>query len=289
MRGEALVADLPGRLDRATFDRVLQRAAELQASSKDIGEGLSEEELLALGAEVGIPAQHLQQALIEERTRATLPEPSGLLDHWVGPANLIAQRVVQGTTESVSTSLTQWMQKQEHLVVQRSSGARISWEPMDGFARGMRRLGAAFDPNRAKPYLDKVELVTAVITPLEAGFCHVTLAASLRRARAALVGGGVALPCTGAVVGGVLVLLGAPLLIGLVPFASMGVGGWFAARSFRGHAQRAQLGLERALDELEQRPALPSARTGMPPRSVTRGVGQVVRDITQEVRKALEE
>ncbi len=47
---------VPSRLDRATFDRVLQRAAELQAASRDIGEGLSEEEILALGTEVGIPA-----------------------------------------------------------------------------------------------------------------------------------------------------------------------------------------------------------------------------------------
>jgi hypothetical protein len=283
------VADLPGRLDRATFDRVLQRAAELQASSRDIGDGLSEEEILALGAEVGIPAQHLQQALIEERTRATLPAPSGLLDHWVGSANFIAQRVVQGTTESVSASLTQWMQKQEHLVIQRSSGSRITWEPMDGFARGMRRLGAAFDPKRAKPYLDKVELVTAVITPLEAGFCHVTLAASLRKARAALAGGGVALAATGAVVGGVLVLIGAPLLVGVLPVVPMAFVGWLVARSFRTHAQRAQLGLERALDELERRPALPGTRSAPPPGSITRGMGQVMRDITQEVRKALDE
>ncbi|MEI2719637.1 MAG: hypothetical protein V9E87_05790 [Gemmatimonadales bacterium] len=46
--------NLPGRIDRATFDRVLQRAAELQAASHDIGEGLTEEEVVALGNEVGI-------------------------------------------------------------------------------------------------------------------------------------------------------------------------------------------------------------------------------------------
>jgi len=47
---------IPARIDRATFERVLQRAAEIQAASRDIGEGMSEEELLALGVEVGIPA-----------------------------------------------------------------------------------------------------------------------------------------------------------------------------------------------------------------------------------------
>lgn len=278
---------LPARIDRATFDRVLQRAAELQAASKDIGEGLSEEEILALGAEVGIPPQHLQQALIEERTRISLPEANGLLDRWIGPADFVAQRVVQGTPESIGAALTKWMERQEHLVVQRATTGRITFEQMEGFARGMRRLGAAFDPSRAKSYLDKVELVTAVITPLEAGFCHLALGASLRKSRASLVGGGTALPVVGGVVGATLVLIGAPLLIGIVPLVPMTVGGWFVARSFRGRAQRAQLGLERALDELERRPALPKERTAIPPPPP--GVGRVLRDIAQEVRRSLGE
>jgi hypothetical protein len=283
------MADLPGRIDRATFDRVLQRAAELQAASKDIGEGLSEEEILALGTEVGIPTQHLQQALIEERTRVMLPEPTGILDHWIAPADLVAQRVVQGSPEAVGAALTRWMSNQEALVVQRASGTRITWEPMAGFARGMRRLGAVFDASRGKPYLDRAELVTAVITPLEAGFCHVTLAASLRKSRASHVAGGASLAFTGVVVGGAIVLAGAVPLLALLPVVPMALAGWAVARGgFRGLAHRAQLGLERALDELERRPPLPGERPALPNASISRGVGQVVRDITQEVRKALD-
>jgi len=289
MRDEALVADLPGRLDRATFDRVLQRAAELQASSKDIGDGLSEDEVIALGAEVGIPAQHLQQALIEERTRATLPEPSGILDRVAGPASMVVQRVVQGTPETVAAALAKWMERNEHLVVQRASATRITFEPMEAFARGMRRLGAAFDPKRGKPYLGDVDLVTAVITPLEAGFCHVALAASLRKSRASYVTGGFGIALVGAVGGVAMVVSGAVPVIGWLIAVPMGLGGLQVARIFRSRAQRAQLGLERALDELERRPALPGAQPGMPQATIARGVGQVVRDITQEVRKALKE
>ena len=84
---------------------------------------------------------------------------------------------------------------------------------------------------------------------------------------------------------GRLALIGAPLLVGLVPVLPMALVGWLVARTFRGHAHRAQLGLERALDELERQPALP----GVPKGSIVRGVGQVVRGITQEVRKALDE
>jgi hypothetical protein len=278
---------LPGRLDRATFDRVLQRAAELQAASKDIGEGLSEEEILALGVEVGIPAQHLQQALIEERTHITLPEPNGLLDRWFGPADFVAQRVVQGTPESIGASLTKWLERHELMVVQRGTAARMTYEPMETFARGLRRIGAAFDPKRAKPYLAEARLLTAVFTPLEAAFCHVALAVSLRGVRNGYVGGGAALGATGAVVGGTLVLIGAPLLIGVLPVLPMAVAGWLVARIFRGRAHRAQLGLERALDELERHPALPKERTAIPP--APPGVGRVIRDIAQEVRRSLGE
>ena len=277
------MADLPSRLDRATFDRVLQRAAELQASSKDIGEGLSEEEILALGAEVGIPTAHLRQALLEERTRVAMPEANGALDRWIAPADFVAQRVVQGTAEAVGAALTKWLERQEHLVVQRGTPGRITYEPMESFAGAMRRIGAAFDASRGKPYLDKADLVTAVITPLEAGFCHVTLATSLRKSRSGFAGGGIALGLTGAVVGGVMVIIGAPLLAAALPFVPMALAGVSVARIFRSRAHRAQLGLERALDELERRPVLPK---GSAPQL---GMGHVIKGIAKEVRKALEE
>ena len=281
------MADLPSRIDRATFDRVLQRAAELQAASKDIGEGLSEEEILALGTEVGIPAQHLQQALIEERTRVTMPEPNGALDRWVGPADFLAQRVVQGTPEAIGAALTKWMERNEHMIVQRGNSGRITFEAMEGFARGLRRIGAAFDGSRGRPYLDKAELVTAVITPLEAGFCHVSLGASLRRTRSGYVGGGAGLAITGAVMGGIISIAGAPIVVGALIIAGMGTGGLAISRIFRRMAHRAQLGLERILDELERRPPLPAERPALP--SAQQKVGTVIREIAKEVRKALEE
>jgi len=78
-----------------------------------------------------------------------------------------------------------------------------------------------------------------------------------------------------------------PVAVGLAVVAS--AVGAAIARTFRGGAHRAQLGLERALDELERRPALPGERAKLPAGNLARGVGQVVRDITLEVRKALEE
>jgi hypothetical protein len=78
-------------------------------------------------------------------------------------------------------------------------------------------------------------------------------------------------------------------LLAMIPaVAGLGTGA-LTARSFRPISARAQLGLERMLDDLERRPAL--AAGSPPPRSqqIAREVGQVVKDITREVRKALEE
>lgn len=281
---------LPARLDRATFERVLQRAAELQASARDIGEGLTEDEVLALGQEVGIPETQLRQALLEERTRHAPAEPEGVLDRWLAPADVVAHRVVQGTEAEVLEALTAWLDRHEHLRVQRAIPGRVTFEPLDSLAGAMRKLGAIFDSSRGRAYLEKAELVTAVVTPLEAGFVHVTLAATLRRTRRAWVGGGATLAGAAAAAGGVAVLLGAPELV--LPAAALpGAGlGWLVAGGFRGVAEASRLGLERALDAMERR----QPRGVLPPprdrgAAFARGVGSVVRDITREVRKAIEE
>lgn len=283
---------LPAPIDRAAFERVLQRAAELQASSRDIGEGLSEDEVIALGREVGIPEAQLRQALLEERTRVAPPAPEGFLDRAIAPVELQADRVVQGTETEVAEALTALLDRREHFTVQRATLGRITYEPLDPFAGAMRKLKRVFDSDGGKSYLDKAELVTAVITPLEPGFCHVTLQATLRKSRTAYLAGGSTLAGTGGVAGGLAVVLGAPevvLLAAALPSAGFG---WLVARGFRPISARASLGLARLLDELERRPAraIGSGASAEPKsRVLAREVGNVVRDITTEVRKALEE
>ncbi len=279
---------LPSRIDRAAFDRVLQRAAELQAASKDIGDGLSEDEVMALGAEVGIPAQHLRQALIEQRIQPAALAPS-LLDRWIGSAEVASDRVVQGTQESIGGAITRWLNQQENFVVQRSASGRLTFEPMDALAGTMRRVGALFDASRPKPYLGRVELVAASITPLETGYCHVSLIATLTRRRRVNVGGALALTGIAAVGGGVMVVAAAPIFLFALLSPVLGAS-WVVAHAYQSVMSRVTVGLERLLDDLERNPVLSAPQ----PRSLTsggiaRGVGQVVRGITQEVRKALDE
>lgn len=280
---------LPVRIDRDAFDRVLKRAAELQAHGRDIGEGLSEEEVLSLGREVGIPEPQLRQALLEERTRVLPPEQHGVLDRWVAPAAVMTERVVQGSPEAVGAALTRWFERHEVLVVQRSTSEKITWEQSASFAGAMKRLGWAFDAKRGKPYLDKAELVTALITTLEPGFCHVTLLANLRKSRGSLVGGGAAVTGIVAASGIVLAAMGAPVLLAGVLVIPAVAGGLGVARIFRSVNERTRLGLERALDELERHPALPADDGAARPRALARDLGDVVLQITKEVKRAFED
>src|SRR2546428_4695536 len=69
---------MPGELiRREALERIIQRAAELQAGERDIGEGLTEAEGLALGQDVGIPTRYLRQALLEEQTRSVVTGGAG--------------------------------------------------------------------------------------------------------------------------------------------------------------------------------------------------------------------
>src|SRR3989442_13600300 len=88
---------MPGELiSREALERIIQRAAELQAAEHDIGEGLTKAELLALGQDVGIPERYLHQALLEEQTRAVVEQRRGALAWLAGPTPPSAPRAPPG-------------------------------------------------------------------------------------------------------------------------------------------------------------------------------------------------
>src|SRR5919206_1562160 len=103
----------PARIDRAALERIIQRAAELQTSEREIGEELTAEQVMALGREVGIPGRYLQQALLEERTRIVAPPPSGMWDRLAGPGTVAAHRVVRGEPAALERLLLRWMEQEE--------------------------------------------------------------------------------------------------------------------------------------------------------------------------------
>jgi hypothetical protein len=242
----------PARIDRAALERIIQRAAELQTAERDIGEELTPDQVLALGREVGIPGRYLQQALLEERTRLVMVQPSGTWDRIAGPAQVVAQRAVPGLAADIEAVLVEWMEEKELFCVQRQQPGRITWEPLGGIAAAFRRSTAALNRGSAAMMLARADTVTATVIALDPGRCHVTLTAEARKARAEFVGGGAALAGAGMLGTGLMVVLGALLPVALIPAPVAIAIGYGVARQYRSALYRIQLGLERALDQLEQ-------------------------------------
>lgn len=266
-------------IDRAALERILRRAAELQTSEREIGEGLTPDEVLALGREVGIPGQYLQQAMIEEQAHVEPAAPAGVSDRLAGPASVSAQRVVAGTQDEVTQALLAYMEEHELLCIQRQQPGRITWEPLGGFQATVRRSTAAFGSGKKPFMLTGAQTVAATLMPLEAGYVHITLTGDARGLRRSFLAGGIASMSVGVAAAAVLAVLTPFLVVAVAPLPlALGLG-YGVVRQYHPKLARIQLGLERALDHLQQDGVrtrqLPPARPGL------------VNLLADEVRKAL--
>ncbi len=239
----------PPVLHRAALERVLQRAAELQAASTEVPETLTEAELVALGAEVGLSASTLRQALVEERMRVVLPEERGILASLAGPATFVATRVVQGEPREVLGKLHTAMDVEENLREVRRFPDRVVWGPRGGMAAFLRSL-ARLD-GRGFP-LANADEVSAVAVSTETGRVHVRLEARLNGRRT----GAAQAASIGLVSGGGFVAVALamntmlPVALGVLALVS-GSSAYVARKNYRRDAHLAQLALEQALDRLE--------------------------------------
>jgi hypothetical protein len=254
-----LPAPLPDNvLDRAAVERVLARAAELQTQSpsEDTSDLISDEQLLAAGAEVGLSASLIRQALAEERTRVAVPYERGLAAQVAGARVASASRTVQGSSEDVLAQLQQTMQRDESMMVKRRWNDRVTWEPRHDFWAAFRRLapgGRAYD-------LFYANEVGATIVPVDTTRVAVRLDADISRARTQRLEQGATVAVSGVAAGGGLVglgvlvhvaMLGALASVAAVPAAAGLAIGYAVARSHRQVLERTQLALERILDRLE--------------------------------------
>jgi len=254
----------PQKIDRAALERIIQRAAELQASEMDTGDGLSEQDLLKLGADVGIPGRFLRQAMYEETSRGGAESARGALARWSGPRLVHAARVVPGDKHPLEQALEEWMTDAEALAVKRRLPDRTLWEAQKGFFAQMKRgLGVG-----GKSYhLARALEISVSVTTLEDGYCHVALSADVSNTQHAALSGAVAVAVTGVLVSSVLIAFLPVAMPGflLVPGA-IGVGiGAGIPKVHRRQAARIQLALEQVLDGLERgeirpRPAMPGPR-----------------------------
>ena len=258
----AVPPGVPAPLERAALERVLARAAELQAAEADPGElTLTEAQILDVGNEVGIPAKHLRQALAEERSRVAVPVERGRVAAIFGSATVSASRTVRGTPAALFDKLDDAMQREESLRVKRRFPDRIAWEPRGGMATEFRRImnvgGHGYRLARAE--------VAATVIAVDAERSIVRLDASLANVRTQRMAGGSAVVVVGGAFTGILLALGVMAAVAVPPVAAALVAGYFVARSHAPQVAGAQLALEQMLDRLErgemQRPSLLSAIT----------------------------
>jgi hypothetical protein len=261
MPNDANVPAPSGPLDRSALERVLARAAELQAGTGEPGDELTEAQILELGGEVGLAPQHLRQALAEERSRS-IPahEDTGLGARLMGPARISASRVVTGTTRELLPALDDWMQRQEGLRVKRHLPDRIVWEPSRDLFGAVQRM---LNFGRRDFALARSFEVAATVVPVDEARSLVRLDADFTHHRASLARQSAGLSLIGVASSGVLVALGFAVAIAAAPAVLVGAVSIYGSRELHAHAvTRAQLALDQLLDQVERggigRPAAPS-------------------------------
>ena len=237
-------------LSRGALERVLARAAELQAGNGEgDGAAMSEEQLLELGKEVGISGEHVRQALAEERSRPQLPAQAGWLGVFTGAAAVTAARTVAGTGVSALDALDSWMRGKEALRVKRRFADQLVWESRSDVLAAIRRLlnvgGRAYDLTPAND-------VAAIVATVGTDRVHVRLVAdfSATRGRRASAAAGASV---------LMLLSGIPLVVIHVAIALAAIPPVVGAcavvyatrRQYRRLLARAQVALEQALDRLE--------------------------------------
>ena len=239
-------------IDRKALERIVRRAAELQAGSQEIGEGLTSQDVLALGKDVGIPEGYLRQAMLEEQTR-TAPESTAGTWAWLtGPRSLVAHRVVPGDRATVERALSRWMTEDELLQPKRQYADRTSWEAKAGAFASIQRAISG----RRRYSLASARDITSQVVQLEPGFCLVRLEADISQQRRGRITGGMVMAVLGWGFTGATALIAPPLalaqILAMVPGVGLTLGGAMIARTHRGANERMQVGLEQVLDRLER-------------------------------------
>jgi hypothetical protein len=254
-------------LDRAALERVLARAAELQAThgepaeGADAYEGLTEEQLLEVGKEAGLSPQLLRLAMAEERTRVAIASSVGESSPDALRSGVAtATRTVAMRAADVLPVIDAWMQRKECLTVKRAMSDRIVWEPGGGVLNAAKRAIGGQGLALAGAHEG-----SATVVPVDDRHVLVRLDANLAPLRGAAVRDGLAAGTVGGIGAAVAITVAHVFVpVAIVPAVALAAGGWWAGRRrFARALERAQVALEQILDRLERgelsRPSLLNA------------------------------
>jgi hypothetical protein len=244
-------------ITRRDFEAVIRRAAELSASEADNeNESLSEDEVIRIASELGLPDRYVRQALFE------LPQiemNAGQGDYF-GDAVLTATRIVPGDPKKMLRRMEDYLSTREFLQVVRRRPDRSFLMPAEdaisSLVRGLAR------PSR-RYHLARAKRVVLSVRPVDDDRSHVQIALDFSdQRRSALRGawlggtlGGIAIGTTAAIFVGLADLPAAVTIAGQIAAFAAGFGG-VAAAAFAGTRaafRRAIAGAKFELDGLLDR------------------------------------
>lgn len=265
------------RIDRQALERIIHRAAEIQARERDIGEGLTEPELMSLGREVGIPDRYLRQAMLEVRTDAALQQEPGLAAWLAGPRQIVVQRAVPGDAATVRAALNHWMTDGELLAVKRRFPDSTTWEARRDFFSSIKRdfkVGG-------RPYrLARAREIAGQVSSVDANRSHVHIVADLSNTRRSSIGSGATMAASGAVATTIGLALGVMLPVAILPAGIGLIAGAALARRRLRQVEAVHVSLEQVLDRLEHGEVkVPAEKDGLADGMLDR--------ITTEIRRGL--
>ncbi len=236
------------RIDREALERIIRRAAELQAGEKDIGDGLTDQELYQLGQDVGIGDRYLRQALLEERTRTTTEAERGPLIWLAGPRRVAAGRTIPRPRPETERALHGWMTEGELLQVKRRYPEQTTWEAQQGAYASLKR---AFGSRGRRYVLARAREVAGAITAVDERSCHVQLVADIGNAFREQLTGATVLGAAGLAGTSVAVVVGVMVPVAIIPAVVCGALAIGVARRQRQRAAETTVALEQVLDRLE--------------------------------------
>ncbi len=239
------------------LERIIARASVLQNA---LGEGehrrLSDDEIISIGQEVGLSAEHVRRALAEYRADTLVPpepEEHPLIARLLGPGHARARRVISGDPIDIHRQFEHHMVARERMRAVRLRSTESVWEPDTSWSG---KLGRVLDFNGQGHEVSKLGSVSIVTAPASSSEAMVTLTADVREERKEqLVGWGVGLVMIASFVLLPYFTRTPWLWLLLAPVLVVATGGavWAMRSAIEAKRQRVALLLEGLLDQLEFR------------------------------------
>lgn len=254
--GESAAPDIP----RSALELVIRRAVELSLTERDSQERLSEEEVVRVATEVGLPAHLARQALYE---RPILDSASGPFDRWFGGGIVSASRTIPAAdADRLRRRLEDYLGGHEYLQLVRRRGGRLFFVPADDAISTLAR--GLFRPSR-RYQLARARRVLVDVRALDENASHVQIATDFSQqrrsaAKTAVGAGGILALAIGGVSAAVVASGAPPGVLGTIGEvgAFLGMSGAslagivrLAGRNFRNRMLEAKTELDGLLDRAE--------------------------------------